>query len=122
MLGSRNFSTVWNNTPILVTSRFISRYAWTSASIDVSVDGAVILRTGGVFRVTGTVVQTFTSRGANHEAKLTWGRGSLRWFPFKLEIDGALVAEAKVPTSNWWCAYWPFTATIALIFLWRLLT
>jgi len=113
-MANRTVSTSWVGVPVLVTSRFISRYAWTTATIEVAVNGRSILSTGGVMKITGSTTTTFEHNGTRHEAKLSWGRGSVFSFPVKLEIDGALVADSRVGLSNWWLAFWPFTVTIMI--------
>jgi hypothetical protein len=117
-MGTRKFSISWQDTSIQVTSRIISRYAWTTASIDVLVAGESILSTSGVKKVTGGTSASFDYEGTSHRAVLNWGAGSLRSFPFKLEIDGLLIASSRVPVSNWWMAWWPLTTTTAVFLVW----
>jgi hypothetical protein len=107
----------WNGVAVLVTSRLISRFAWTTASIDVWVDGNRVLRSGGALRFTGNHTETFHLGDATHEAKLTWGTGWLRSFPYKLEIDGTVVAESRVVTENWWLIFWPFLLAMGFVFV-----
>ena len=43
--------TSWKGVPVQVTSRIIGRYAWTTATIDVSINGNTVLRTDGVAKL-----------------------------------------------------------------------
>jgi len=121
-MAQRKFSTTWNGVPIKVTSRIVSRYAWTTASIDVCVNESTVLRTAGVMKIYGDTVATFEHQGISHTAVLSWGKGALRSFPFRLEIDGILVADSRVPVQNWWTTFWPLTATLLLATVWHLLS
>lgn len=112
----------WKGASVQVTSRIIGRYAWTTASIDVSVDGKIVLRSGGVMKITGHAASAFEHEGVAHNVGLSWGRISLRSFPFRLEIDGDLIADSRVFVSNWWVAYWPLAVALLFLFLWRILS
>lgn len=116
-MAKREYSTSWNSASVEVTSRIISRYGWTTASIDVAVDGDTVLRTGGVLKIRGSHTAMFDYDGKSHKAVLSWGRGSLRFFPFRLEVDDILVAESRVFIENWWSAWWPMNATLVLVLL-----
>lgn len=72
-------------------------------------------------RITGDTVATFEFEGVSHRVTLSWGKASLRSFPFRLEIDGDLIADSRVPISNWWLAYWPLAAIFLLAFVWGML-
>lgn len=111
----------WKGASVQVTSRIIARYLWTTASINVSVTGKTVLRSGGVMRITGDTVATFEYEGVSHRVALSWGKASLRSFPFQLEIDGDLIADSRVLISNWWLAYWPLAAIFLLAFVWGML-
>jgi hypothetical protein len=93
---------LWNNHRIDVTAALIPRRLWTTASIDVFIDGNCILRSGGKINLTGGCTNTFTDAQGTHTVTLTWGLGLLRSFPYALYIDQALVSESRVPVSNWW--------------------
>jgi hypothetical protein len=110
-------SAVWKGVAVLVTSRLISRYVWMSASIDVWVNANRVLRSGGALRFIGNHTEAFHLGDAIHEVKLTWGTGWLRSFPFKLEIDGTVVAESRVVTENWWLIFWPFFLAMGFVFV-----
>ena len=101
-----------------ITARLVPRYAWQSASIDVAVSGRVVLRTGGVMKLVGKHTETFESDGTEHSAEVTWGKATLRSFPFSLSIDGVAVLESRVPIANWWLALWPWALFIGFI-AWR---
>jgi len=120
-LSTKDSNLTWKGASVHVSSRIIGRYAWTTASIDVSVNGKTILRSGGVMKITGGAVSTFEHEGASHKIALSWGRISLRSFPFRLEIDGDLIADSRVYVSNWWVAYWPLVAVFLFALLWRVL-
>jgi hypothetical protein len=117
VLNRHGSSVAWNGVAVMVTSRLVSRYFWTTASIDVWLDGNRVLSSGGVLRVTGNHTESFRFGDATHQAKLTWGAGWLRSFPFKLEVDGTLVAESRVVTENWWLVFWPLFLAIGFVFV-----
>jgi|SRR5579862_2478337 len=91
----------WQGSTVDVRTRLIPRFLWITASIDVFLDGQCILRTGGQLKFIGSHSTTFTHSGSTHTADLSWGRPSLRYFPYKLRIDGAPVFEARVYIRNW---------------------
>jgi hypothetical protein len=121
MSGPRVVSTSWHGEPLSVSCRMVSRYAWTSASIDVAIGDSVILRTGGVLKLVGTHAESFEYRGTRHAAELTWGVARWHQFPFTLTIDGMRVLESRVPIANWWLSWWPFFAAIAAALVWLIL-
>ena len=90
----------WNNKPLKVTANFIPRFFYTTASIDVHVDGRCVLKTDGPFQRTGTNIARFCEDGF-HTVKLEWGKADWRFFPYRLWIDGQMVAESKVYIQNW---------------------
>jgi len=45
VVGQRVVSAPWQGQPVSVSCRMVSRYGWTSASIDVAVGDQVVLRT-----------------------------------------------------------------------------
>jgi hypothetical protein len=91
----------WHGSAITVQARLIPRYLWTTASIDVFLDGQCILRTGGQMKFIGSQSATFTHAAASHTATLSWDTGILRYFPYKLRIDEVAISEANVPIENW---------------------
>jgi hypothetical protein len=56
----------WNGHEILVRSRLIPRYFWTTASIDIYLDQTCILKTGGVLKILGDCSAEFTADNATH--------------------------------------------------------
>ena len=91
----------WQESAIEVQARLVPRYLWSTASIEVRLDGRCILQTGGQMKFTGTEVATFTHAGTKHTARLLWGAGFLRSFPYSLRIDDAPVSEGRVQVRNW---------------------
>jgi hypothetical protein len=93
----------WQGSAVEVRARLIPRFLWTTASIDVFLDGQCILRTGGQMKVLGSHSTSFSHSGSTHTADLSWGNpgASLRYFPYKLRIDGAPISEARVYVQNW---------------------
>jgi hypothetical protein len=112
----------WMGNDVVVKAHVVGRYLWTTASIDVWIGDKAILETGGAAKVSGGCTAAFLLGSASHEATLTWRRGSLRSFPFELHIDGMAVAQGRVPTRNWWYAWWPFAVTVLAVVLWRVLS
>lgn len=108
----------WNGMPVVTSARYVPRYAWTTASINVDIKDLSILRTDGMFKFTGKQTSTFDFDGRSHTAELTWGRGLIRSFPFKLWIDGTLVTESRVPIQNWALVLWPWGVLVGLV-LWH---
>jgi hypothetical protein len=97
--------TRWHGSTIEVTARIVPRYLWTTASIDVFLDGRCILRTGGQMRIIGSSSAEFHHDGSVHTAELSWenvhDRGFIRpGFPYQLRIDGTKVAVAEVAVEN----------------------
>jgi len=86
----------WQDSPVDVQARLIPRFLWSTASIDVFLGEQCILRTGGQLKFTGSHSSTFIHSGSTHTAELSWGVGFLRWFPYKLRIDGTPVSDARV--------------------------
>jgi hypothetical protein len=97
----------WQGHAVTLTARLVSRLLWSTASIDVFVDGNCVLRTGGQLKVRSTCVGKFGLDGASHDVELTWNKGSLFSFPVELRIDGILVVQQRVSTKHWPLAFWP---------------
>ena len=91
----------WQGSKVDVQARLIPRFLWSTASIDVFLDGDCILRTGGQMKATGSQVATFSHSGTEHEAELSWGVGFFWSFPYQLRIDGAPIAVARFHVQNW---------------------
>ncbi len=112
----------WQGSRVDVQARLISRFLWTTASIDVFLDGQCILRTGGQMKCTGSHSATFTHSGATHSAELSWGYGFLRSFPYKLQIDGVPISQARVRVRNWPLGLiWPALFAIVLLAIYHLI-
>jgi hypothetical protein len=95
-------NTTWNGLPISVSAHLVARFAWQTASIDLTVGDDVVLRTGGAFKLTGKVVGPFMVNGVPHEATLECGLARSRSFPYKVTLDGDLVQDGWVGIENWW--------------------
>jgi hypothetical protein len=91
----------WQAGLVQVQARLVPRFLWSTASIDVFLDGQCILRTGGQLKFTGSQSATFTYSGSTHTAELSWGTAFLLGFPYQLQIDGTSVSEARVYIKNW---------------------
>src|SRR5215470_4947752 len=96
-----NEVTRWQGSAVAVRARLVLRFLWTTASIDVFLEDQCILNTGGQMKFTGSHSARFSRSGKTHTAELSWGVGLLRWFPYRLHIDGASVSEARVFVENW---------------------
>lgn len=92
----------WKDRVVDVQARLVPRLLWTTASIDIFLDGQCILRTGGrmSMNLRGSHSDTFTHSGSKHMAALSWGYGFLQSFPYKLQIDGTPISEARVHVRN----------------------
>jgi len=92
----------WQGSTVDVQARLVPRYFWNTASIDVSLDGQQILRTGGKLKFRGLYSTTFTHAGSTHTAELSWGFSGFSFsFPYQLRIDGTPVAASRVRIRNW---------------------
>lgn len=96
---------LWNNKEIEVSANLVPLFLWTTASIDVLLEGKRILKTGGKLKIIGSVTSEFEDEGTKHEARLTWGRATRRSFPYQLEIDKILVSNSEVFIQNWKMSY-----------------
>jgi hypothetical protein len=104
----------WHGRAVEVTARLISRYLWTTASIDVFVDSQCVLQTGGQMKITGSSSAQFYDSGATHDIELHWDRGGVGFFPITVIIDGQVVAQSRVHVDNWPLALWPFVLVAAV--------
>jgi len=91
----------WNGSQVEVQAHLVPRFLWSTASIDVFLDGQCILRTGGQLKAVGSHSATFRHSDSEHRAELSWGVGFFRSFPYQLRIDGAPVSDARVYVRNW---------------------
>jgi hypothetical protein len=103
-----------------VSARLVPRYAWTTASIDVFVDGRRILKTGGVFKIAAKHTERFQEQDGVHAAEIAWGKATLRSFPIVLKIDDTQILASRVVIENWWLVLWPWAALAAFL-IWRTL-
>jgi hypothetical protein len=90
----------WHGSDLVVRARAVPRYLWTTVSIDVLIDGAPVLRTGGQQKARGSSTSEFRHDGAWHVAELSWGTFAKGGFPFMLRIDKEVVLAAEVPVDN----------------------
>jgi hypothetical protein len=118
--AAANCEASWNGARVFVRSRVVGRYAWMTATIDVTVDDIVVLRTGGVLKAVGRSAEAFEFRGSSHTAEINWGLGWGPSFPFDLKMDGTSIKKSRVPVENWYFAYWPFLAALGLLVVRRL--
>jgi len=92
----------WQGSKVEVRARLVPRYFWNTASIDVSLDGQQIMRTGGQLKLKGACSTSFTHANRTHIAVLSWGCSGLTFsFPYELRIDGTSVATSRVRIQNW---------------------
>jgi hypothetical protein len=114
--------TRWRGRTVEVRARPVPRHLWTTASIDVLLDGRCILRTGGEGTLTGSVSAEFDHGGAVHTVELSWGRvqpGGLtrRSFPYRLRIDGAELAASEVAVEHSWLVVIPYALVVSYLLL-----
>src|SRR5271155_148805 len=91
----------WKDHNIDVQARLVPRFLWTTASIDVYLDGKCILKTGGQLKSTGSRRGNFADADGVHAVDLRWGIGYLRSFPYTLSIDDQIIYRGRVLVSNW---------------------
>jgi hypothetical protein len=113
----KNISEKWNGKVIVATAYLVPRFAWMTASIDITIDERVVLRTGGVLKFKGDVPTTFELNGVLHSLKISWGKAKPKSFPIILSIDDREVMRGDVPISNWWLNYWPWLV-IVFVCIW----
>ncbi|HSY17388.1 MAG TPA: zinc ribbon domain-containing protein [Candidatus Acidoferrales bacterium] len=90
----------WRGKTIRVRAIYIPRFLWTTASIDVYLDGERVFRTGGQLKSTGAHSAVFRSGGSEFKMELKWGRSAGFGFPYQLRIEGEPVDEALVRVEN----------------------
>jgi hypothetical protein len=103
----------WHGRSVEVTGHLISRYLWTTASIDVYIDSECVLQTGGQLKSVGGSTAEFYESGSTHEIALRWGHPQITGFPVRIIIDSELVAESHVTVDNWPLALWPALLVVA---------
>lgn len=99
-----------------VRARLVPRYLWTSASIDVYLNGRCILMTGGQMKLSGGYSSAFKDGGKEHLAELKWGLADQHQFPYELWIDGTKVMQSWVPVENWRLGYVPVGIIFIIMF------
>jgi len=99
-LGGFSGPIIWQGKTISVRASYIPRFLWTTASIDVFLDGRCVLRTGGQLKVVGSHAAKFNDGGFEHRMELKWGVSSNFRFPYQLYIDGVLAGESQVQVEN----------------------
>ena len=110
---------LWEGSTVEVRAQLIPRYGWTTASIDVYLDGRCILKTGGQMKAVGSSTAEFQHGGAAHTAELSWGHARMEHaygltFPYQLFFDGGKIAVSEVRVENPASAFNPLLI-IALI-------
>ena len=95
----------WQGSTVEVRACLIAKYLWTTATIDVLLDDRYILRTGGKLKIVGAVKSEFAHNGTTYQATVSWGMGSLKHFPYQLDIDEERVASGRVKIRNWPMAF-----------------
>jgi hypothetical protein len=88
-----------------VRARVVPRFLWTTASIDVFLDGRCILKTDGQRKAVGSSFAEFHHGGDVHSAELSWGQACMRpplclTFPYQLFIDGGKISVSEVRVEN----------------------
>jgi hypothetical protein len=90
----------WRGSNVEVKARLVPRYFWTTASIDVFLDGRCILQTGGQMKVTGSSSAEFDHEGSRNVVELSWEKERHFGFPYALRINHAKVSLSHVPVDN----------------------
>jgi hypothetical protein len=90
----------WQDSTVDVRAWLVPRFLWSTASVEVFLDGQCILRTGGQMKFTGSYSTTFSHSGSTHTAELRWGM-MLFSLPYQLRIDGVSIADSRVRVKNW---------------------
>lgn len=90
----------WRGKKVTVRANLVPRYLFSSASIDVYLDGECVFRTGGKINSVGSHSAVVRIGGSEHQVEVTWQRSRNFCFPYQLKIDGELVANSQVPVEN----------------------
>ena len=112
----------WEGSTVEVRARVVPRYFWTTASIDVFLDGRCILKTGGQMKSVGSSTDEFQHGGVVHTAALSWGNAHMRHalgltFPYQLFFDGSKIAVSEVSMENPASVYIPLLIIVVPILL-----
>jgi len=107
----------WQGATVEIRARLVPRCFWTTAAMEVFVDGQRVLQTDGRMKFSGSKTANFLHAGSKHWTELSWGHGWLRSFPYSLRLDGSPVSEGRVNVRNWPLGFTtPFL--IAAVVLW----
>lgn len=90
----------WRGKKVTVRANLVSRFLFSSASINVYLDGECVFRTGGKIQSIGSHSAVVRIGGSEHQMEVTWQRSRKFCFPYQLKIDGELVADSQVPVEN----------------------
>jgi hypothetical protein len=107
----------WQGKAVRVQARYVPRFLWTTASIDVLLGDQCILRTGGQLKLTGSYSTAFSDGGSEHQIELSWGHSSNFCFPYQLRIDGVTVDDSHVQVENRYMIGIPAIIIVALLVL-----
>jgi hypothetical protein len=107
----------WQGKAVRVRARYVPRFLWTTASIDIFLGDQCALRTGGKLKLTGTHAATFRDGGLEHQIELRWGQSRQFRFPYQLRIDGVTVDDSHVQVENWYMMSIPAIIIVALLFI-----
>lgn len=92
----------WQDCDVRVEAWLVPDFLWTTATIEVLLDGRCILGTGGQLKFTGLRTAAFVHNGTTHKVELEWGASGLGFsVPYQLRIDGLGVARSRVFVQNW---------------------
>ncbi len=90
----------WRGKTVKVRAHLVPRFLFSSASIDVYLNGECVFRTGGKINPTGSHSAAVRIGGSEHQIEVAWGRSRNFCFPYQLRIDGELVTESLVQVEN----------------------
>jgi hypothetical protein len=107
----------WQGKTVRVQARYVPRFLWMTASIDVFVGDQCVLRTGGQLKRTGSHSTSFSEGGSEHQIELRWGHSRNFSFPYQLRIDGVTVDDSHVHVENWCMMIIPAFIIVALLVL-----
>lgn len=90
----------WEGGNIEVRARLVPKFLWTTGSIDVFLNGVRIVSSGGKFKISTTTRAEFNHHGSQHTVELQARSARVGTFPYKLLIDGVLIADSEVFIDN----------------------
>jgi len=91
---------MWRGKKVEVRAASVPRYLWSSASIDVYLDGERVFRTGGKIHPIGSHTEKVRIGGSEYKMEVSWGLSRNFRFPYQLKIDDELVASSEVTVEN----------------------